>query len=278
MEDRERQTQEGTGGSTTRHRRSVHQRRTQLGIALLCLLVAACASGGAQPTPKLPEGWGSAATASPPPVAKPATNPETEELTRERAAIALRSGDHLLATGDRARAFHEYLTAHQLDPESPGPQERIAYLHLERDPARSEALFASLLEREPERVSAQVGLGLARLARNDLPGAVAALEKARALDTDCGRASAALGLAYDGLGRHADAQSQYRHAATQRPSDVEVLNNRLSTRFAAAAARPRRTTTWATSCCRTASTRGRPVTSSRRSTWPPRASRPSHRT
>jgi Tfp pilus assembly protein PilF len=102
--------------------------------------------------------------------------------------------------------------------------ERAAYEALAVDPAQAEVQFAALVATHPQSSSALLGLGLARLAQQDVVAAVGSLERARGLSRSP-RITATLAVAYDALGRHDQAQDLYRAALELRPEDVETLNN-----------------------------------------------------
>ena len=184
------------------------------------LALAACASGGA---------------------GEPGADAYREMLDaqRERAAATaspetrraptvtekLREGDGYRASGETGRAMWNYLQAHNLDRDDPAPLERIASLHLKKDPDRAEALFLELAEKHPESAPAHAGLGLAKLSKGDLPQAGASLRRASELDPDYVVALSALGVVYDRLGMHQRAQKYYRQALAVQPRDYESLNN-----------------------------------------------------
>jgi Flp pilus assembly protein TadD len=137
----------------------------------------------------------------------------------------LRDGDEARDSGDMGRAMWSYLQAHKLDQSDPIPVERIAMLHMKKDPQRAEALFAYLAKRHPEAPAAQTGIGLARLAKNDLEGASFFLNHALELDPKWVPALTAMAVTNDRLSRHDEAQEYYARALRLGARDYETFNN-----------------------------------------------------
>ena len=140
--------------------------------------------------------------------------------------------DDLLAQGDQFRdegelgdAMFHYVRAHRTDAARIEPGERIAFLHLRKDPARAETLFEVLLEREPYSASLRTGLALAELAQGDLERARIELDEAIALDPRAATPRLLLGVVLDRTDDHAAAQEQYEQAHALRPNDWVILNN-----------------------------------------------------
>jgi Flp pilus assembly protein TadD len=146
----------------------------------------------------------------------------SEEMS---VADQLRNGDRFRDSGDDSKAYVSYVRAHWTDRDDPEPLRRIAFLTLRDDPQRAEQMFRELAEQAPEAAVLHTGLGMARLARDDLYGAVAALREAVALDPDSTAALSTLGVAYDRLGRHERAQESLRAAWERSPDDLHTLNN-----------------------------------------------------
>ncbi len=137
----------------------------------------------------------------------------------------LRRGDHFRDSGDVSKAYAAYTRAHLTDSDDPEPLRRIAFLALRDAPEEAERLFRELAEETPESAVLHTGLGMARLAQDDVYGAVAALQTAVALDPGSTAALSTLGVAYDRLGRHEDAHETLRAALERSPDDVHTLNN-----------------------------------------------------
>ena len=145
-----------------------------------------------------------------------------EKLSLEQT---VQEGDALRDAGNLPEAMLTYLRAHRLDKQHPVPRERIAYLHLRKDPARAEKLFAEMAKDFPESASAFRGLGLAQLARERLTDARKSLERSAELDPKSGATHSALGVIHDRLGDHERAQGHYWQAMIFDPDDFEIPNN-----------------------------------------------------
>jgi Flp pilus assembly protein TadD len=145
-----------------------------------------------------------------------------EQLSLEQT---VQEGDALRDAGNLPEAMLTYLRAHRLDKRHAVPRERIAYLHLRKDPARAEKLFAELAKDAPESASAFRGLGLAQLARERLTDARKSLERSAELDPKSGATHSALGVIHDRLGDHERAQGHYWQAMIFEPDDFEIPNN-----------------------------------------------------
>jgi Flp pilus assembly protein TadD len=144
--------------------------------------------------------------------------PETME---ERLA----RGDKNLAEGHVPAALWDYATAHEINPKSAAPRERLGYVHLRQNPERAQPLFESALEIEPNSVSAHVGLGLAMLAGDNKEEGLSHLQRAVEIDPKSARAQAALGVSLDQLGRGEEALVHLEAARALRPHDARILNN-----------------------------------------------------
>jgi len=137
----------------------------------------------------------------------------------------LKRGDAHLAAGRIGAALWEYASAYQMDPDSAAPRVRLGFVQLRRDPERARPIFESALEREPDHVSAHIGLGLSLLATGDRDAALRHLERAVELGPNSPRARAALGVSLDHVGRRAEALAQLEAARDLQPHDSRILNN-----------------------------------------------------
>ena len=150
-----------------------------------------------------------------------------QEAPREEVSIAeyLRRGDRFRDRGNVSKAYSAYTRAHLTDRDDPEPLSRIAFLALRDAPEEAERLFRELAEETPKSAVLHTGLGMARLAQDDVHGAVAALQTAVALDPGSAAALSTVGVAYDRLGRHDDARQALQAARELSPHDVYTLNN-----------------------------------------------------
>jgi Flp pilus assembly protein TadD len=145
------------------------------------------------------------------------TDPTVEERLRE--------GDQLRQSGDLARAVWSYLRAHAIDRQDPRPLARIGEVQLQLEPERAEAVFLELLQSTGGSPAARTGLGLALIARQNWPQAIAELRAALAADRELAVAHDALGVALERTGDVAGARQCYRNAAKLQPRSHEPLNN-----------------------------------------------------
>jgi Flp pilus assembly protein TadD len=143
----------------------------------------------------------------------------------ERIAKKLLEGDYHARQGELQRALLAYFEAAQLEPEAIGPRLRIAHLQIRADPKRAERSFDALVAEEPESAAGWFGLGLARLARSELEGARAALERAVALEPGSTGARSALASVLDRLGEHVLARAELEAALEIDPDAAFLLNN-----------------------------------------------------
>jgi Flp pilus assembly protein TadD len=189
-------------------------------IALSAVLgfAALSATGCAQ----LPGLAGAEVAPRPRPRAEKAPAESPEPTFAERMLNA----DKMRDTGDVPHAALEYLRAMQDDPGSLLPRERIAYLQLAHDPERAEGIFASVIEREPNRAPAYLGHGLALLERGELVGARASLERAAALDPADPEAPTALAVTCEWQGDDVCADLAYARVLQLDPSNADAHNNR----------------------------------------------------
>ena len=137
----------------------------------------------------------------------------------------LSSGDQLRDAGDSASAIWSYLEALRLDPESNEPTLRIGYLHLEKDPDRSAAIFTAIADEEPESHRPLLGLGIAHLARARTGDAIEALEAAQQLAPEAPAVLATLGVAYQHAGRNEESRELLGKANELEPGNARILNN-----------------------------------------------------
>ncbi len=118
-----------------------------------------------------------------------------------------------------------YIRALGLEPGSSAPRQRLAFMHLENDPAHAQMIFEQLLQSDPNSADAYTGLGLAQMVLGDVEPARDSLESAISLGATTGRPAAALGVIYDRLGEFSVAQGHYRQALELEPGNADTLNN-----------------------------------------------------
>jgi Flp pilus assembly protein TadD len=137
----------------------------------------------------------------------------------------LAEGDKQRDAGELAAALFSYLQAYEADRSDTAPVERVALLHLRREPDRAQLIFEELIASEPGRSTLHSGLALTHLAQDELDPARKALFRAIELDPNAATPRCLLGVLYDRAGEHGAAQESYEIAARLRPSDYSILNN-----------------------------------------------------
>jgi tetratricopeptide (TPR) repeat protein len=116
--------------------------------------------------------------------------------------------NRLVSSRARARDFRAALASQQ--------QGRLS---------EAEALYRSVLVREPDHVRALFNLGLVRIRQGGLDDAVGLLGEAIRGNPDFAEAHNALGIALRLSNRHEEALAQYTQALTVKPDYAEVENN-----------------------------------------------------
>ncbi len=104
---------------------------------------------------------------------------------------------------------------------------KMAVIHLRNAQwAQAEAQFKLLIESRDDNAEAWQGLGVARLARGDLAGAIKALVRAVELEPNRWKAHDALGIACNRQGRPEEALKHLDLALSLNPRSPAVHNNR----------------------------------------------------
>ncbi len=149
-------------------------------------------------------------------------DPQARPLTLEEEII---EADRLRDTGQIPEAAWHYTRALQLDATHPAPRQRLGYMQLPRDAQRAERIFAELVDEHPDLSSAHAGLGLARIALDDLEGATEAMQRAVELNPGLSIAHMGLGMLEDRRRRHEHARNHYFKALELEPRRYEIINN-----------------------------------------------------
>jgi Flp pilus assembly protein TadD len=150
------------------------------------------------------------------------------EIAPEKTATSdelIARGDRLRERGELSQALSAYLEAVSRTPEAAKPRCRIAFLHLDQDPARAASIFLDATRRDSTAVDAWLGLALAHTRLGSPDAASSALARARALAPDSLDVTTTEALVLDQRGEHAAAQTLYRSALEQRAGDSALLNN-----------------------------------------------------
>lgn len=150
---------------------------------------------------------------------------EVEERDERSFEETLAAAHRSHRTGDAEQAIHLYFEAFRLDPADSRSHEGIAYLQLAGQPDHSEKVFLSVIETDPNSTMSYVGLGFAKLVKNEPDEAAAYLERALELNPESADAHGAYALVLGALHRYEDAQEQARRAAELAPQNSTIVNN-----------------------------------------------------
>lgn len=142
-----------------------------------------------------------------------------------QSARLIRMGDYAMTHGDRVTAIALYEQALAMDPDSEDARSRLAPAQ-QSVGANVSALetYRQAAERSPDDPVALRRLGNALIAETYPERAMAYLEKSIAL-ADAPQTRNSLGVAFDMLGQHRQAQDQYRVAMTLAPTDIDLASN-----------------------------------------------------
>ena len=143
----------------------------------------------------------------------------------DQVARLIRMGDYAMTHGDRVTAIALYEQALIMDPDSEEAQRRLGPAQ-QSVGASVSALdtYRQAAEQSPEDPVALRRLGNALIAETYPERAMAYLEKSIAL-ADAPQTRNSLGVAFDMLGQHRQAQEQYRVAMALAPTDLDLSNN-----------------------------------------------------
>jgi Flp pilus assembly protein TadD len=159
------------------------------------------------------------------PVAPEAATRTLPEAPAERQAAILTMADRAMAAGDGETAARLYSEAIRQGGEDPGLLDRLARAYLTA--ARwSEAagVYRRILLGQPADIRAQRGYARALMRLGQPAAAVGYLEDVARAAPDAATLNA-LGVAYDMLGRHADARAAYERGLAIAPDDRSLRNN-----------------------------------------------------
>lgn len=163
------------------------------------------------------------------------TGPREEQtLTDDQAAAQqnlkatelMRVGNNLRAQGNLTDAAQVYRRAMSADPNSPLPPAALGdTLRRLGRYDEAEQVYRKVLERNPYSGMALQGYGILLIERNQPDSAIAALTPAVDEDAADHRVYNVLGIAYDALGDHTQAQNQYLAGLAIAPQNKSLRNN-----------------------------------------------------
>lgn len=187
-------------------------RRNPLASALLgctaLLFVAACGgSGETVPDPQM-------------------TDDQAVMEQNEKATRLMRLGNRLRAKGDLSGAAEMYARAADADPGSPLPPAALGdtLRRLGRYQEAEEVFHKELAERPYSGLALQ-GYGILLIEKNQPDAAITLLMPAVDEDVADHRVFNVLGIAYDALGDHTEAQNQYLAGLAMAPGNRSLSNN-----------------------------------------------------
>jgi Flp pilus assembly protein TadD len=144
----------------------------------------------------------------------------------EQATKLMRLGNNLRARGDLNGAAEMYRRAGRADPDSPLPPAALGdtLRHLGRY-AEAEEIYHQTLADHPYSGLALQGYGILLIEQNQPDAAIALLMPAVDEDLADHRVFNVLGIAYDALGDHTEAQNQYLAGLAMAPGNRSLSNN-----------------------------------------------------
>jgi Flp pilus assembly protein TadD len=152
---------------------------------------------------------------------------EIEEVEEEQPSFdeKLEAAQRSHRAGDAEHAMRLYFDAYRLDPMDTRAHAGIAYLQLARQPERAQEVLLQVIETNPDSTMAYVGLGLAKLAQDEVGAAAAYLEKAIALSPDSANAHDAYAVVLEAMQLYDEAQAHARLASELAPQNSAIINN-----------------------------------------------------
>ncbi len=154
--------------------------------------------------------------------------PDDEALLQQnqRASELVRIGNELRAKGDLISAAEVYSRAMRADPDSPLPPALLGdTLRRLKRYNEAEQVFAQALERNPYSGLSLQGYGILMIEKGQPESAIAALTNAVDEEAADHRVFNVLGIAYDALGDHTQAQTQYMTGLAQAQGNRSLRNN-----------------------------------------------------
>ncbi|UCH73426.1 MAG: tetratricopeptide repeat protein [Rhodospirillales bacterium] len=166
------------------------------------------------------------ASCAPPKVEQPISDDQAVQQQNEKATELMQVGNKLRAQGNLNDAAAAYQRAMRADPDSPLPPaalgDTLRQLKLYDD---AEQVYRDALARNPYSGMSLQGYGILLIERNQPDAAIAMLTPAVDEDAADYRVFNVLGIAYDALGDHAQAQNQYLAGLGLKPDSRSLRNN-----------------------------------------------------
>jgi len=154
------------------------------------------------------------------------TDDQAVQQQSAKATELMQVGNTLRAQGNLNEAAGVYHRAMNADPDSPLPPAALGdTLRQLKRYEEAEQVFRQVLERNPYSSMALQGYGLLLIEQKQPDAAVTLLTPAVDEDTADHRVYNVLGIAYDALGDHTQAQNQYVAGLEMRPESKSLRNN-----------------------------------------------------
>ena len=157
---------------------------------------------------------------------QPVTDEQSAQAQSERASEYMRLGDELVRTGDLESAAEMYRRAGRADSKSPLPAAALGdtLRRLQRY-GEAEQAYREALERNPYSGKSLQGYAILMIEQGQAEAAIAALGVAIDEEAADHRVYNVLGIAYDTLGDHGQAQAHYLAGLAQAPQNRSLRNN-----------------------------------------------------
>jgi Flp pilus assembly protein TadD len=182
--------------------------RAGLGIVLGCLAILGVASCAA------------------PSVDEPVSEDQAVQQQGARATELMQIGNTLRAQGNLNDAVGAYQRAMSADPKSPLPPAALGdTLRQLKRYEEAEQVYRQVLERNPYSGMALQGYGILLIEQNQPDAAITMLTPAVDENAADHRVYNVLGIAYDALGDHTQAQNQYLAGLALNPESKSLRNN-----------------------------------------------------
>ncbi len=155
-----------------------------------------------------------------------ATDDQMVMQQNEKASTLMHIGNSLRAKGDLNGAAQIYHRAARADPGSPLPPAALGdtLRHLGRY-QEAEEIYHQVLSRHPYSGLALQGYGILLIEQDQPDAAITLLVPAVDDDAADHRVFNVLGIAYDALGDHTEAQNQYLSGLSMAPGNRSLSNN-----------------------------------------------------
>ena len=158
--------------------------------------------------------------------AEPVTDEQSAATQSEQATKFMKLGESLRSKGDLVSAAEMFRRAARADSRSPLPPAALGdVLRRLKQYTEAEQAFREALGRNPYSGTSLQGYGILMVEQGQADAAIAALSVAVDEEAADHRVYNMLGIAYDTLGDHAQAQSHYLAGLAQAPDNRSLRNN-----------------------------------------------------